>query len=258
MSTGQRTRLKRLVNHHTGISLRKVSRKFDVHRRTIERELNRMEIQYRKKKKAHSYAPKQLQEVPMRAGRLYRTLISSDVELIMDEETFFTLINESVSANRGFYTTKSDVSSAEVTFKRTQRYSAKVMVWIALSEKGISGTFFTKHHQPIYDERYLKHCIKGILLPFINRYHDPIKVLFWIDLTWSHYASSVIDFWTSKESNRCQNRNIRREGLRRRARGQNNWPVGKENTHNTKRSEHDFYASHVFVDTKANSKNSRR
>jgi transposase len=61
ISAGQRTRLKRLVNHHTGISLRKVARKFNVHRRTIQRELNRMGIQYRKKKKAPRYTKKQLE-----------------------------------------------------------------------------------------------------------------------------------------------------------------------------------------------------
>ncbi|CAF3262830.1 unnamed protein product [Rotaria socialis] len=39
ISTGQRTRLKRLVNHQTGISLRRIPQKFNVHRRTIQREL---------------------------------------------------------------------------------------------------------------------------------------------------------------------------------------------------------------------------
>ena len=136
----------------------------------------------------------------MRAGRLYRTLTSSDVALIMDDEKFFTLINEPVSNNRGFYTTDSDVSPAEVKFKRTQKYSAKLMVWIALSEKGISDPFFAKQHQSVNEETYLEHCSKGHLMPFINRYHDPNKVLFWPDLASSHYASSVIDL-VPKEKN---------------------------------------------------------
>ena len=199
ISSGQRTRLKRLVNHHTGISLRKVARKFDVHRRTIQRELNRMEIQYCKKKWVPLCRKKQFEEVPMRAGRLYRTLTSIDFELIMNDEKVFTVINESVSTNRGFYTTDPDVSPAEVKFKRTQKYSAKVMVWIALSEKGISEPFFAKQHQSVNEEKYLEHCIKGHLMPFINRYHDPNKVLFWLDLASSHFASSVIDFFDEQK-----------------------------------------------------------
>ena len=158
-----------------------------------------MGIQYRKKKKAPRYTKKQLEEVPMRAGRLYRTLMSSDVELIMDDEKFFTLINESVSTSRGFYTTGPDVLPAEVKFKQTQKYSAKVMVRIALPEKGISEPFFAKHHQSVNEETYLDHFIKGHLMPFINLYHDPNKVLFWPDLASSHCASNVIDFFDEQK-----------------------------------------------------------
>ena len=135
----------------------------------------------------------------MRAGRLYRTLTSSDVELIMDDEKFSTLINESVSTNRGFYTTDPDLSPAAVKFKRTQKYSAMVMVWIALCEKGISEPFFAKQHQSVNEETHLEHCIKGHWMPFVNRYHDPNKVLFWPDLASSHYASRVIDFFDEQK-----------------------------------------------------------
>ena len=37
ISAGQRTRLKRLVNYQTGTSWREIAQKFDVHRRTIQR-----------------------------------------------------------------------------------------------------------------------------------------------------------------------------------------------------------------------------
>ena len=81
----------------------------------------------------------------MRAGRLYDTLTSSDFELIMDDEISFTLINESVnSSNRAFFTTDPDISPPEVKFKRTQKYFDKVVVWIALSGKGICEPFFAK------------------------------------------------------------------------------------------------------------------
>ena len=78
---------------------------------------------------------------------IVRWLLSSDFGLIMDDETIFTLINESVSSNCGFYTTDPDMSPPEV------------MVWIALSEKGISEPFFAKQHQSINAETYLEHCI---------------------------------------------------------------------------------------------------
>ena len=42
MPSDQRTRLRRLVNHYTGIALRKIAPKFGVHRRTIQRDLKAM------------------------------------------------------------------------------------------------------------------------------------------------------------------------------------------------------------------------
>ena len=53
-SSGQRTRLKRMVIHHTGVSLRKITSKFEVHRRTIQRELKDIHIIDRQKEMCSS------------------------------------------------------------------------------------------------------------------------------------------------------------------------------------------------------------
>ncbi|CAF2035334.1 unnamed protein product [Rotaria magnacalcarata] len=81
----------------------KIVQKFNVHRKIIQRELIDMGIHYRKKS-ALRYTEKQIEQVPTRARRLYRTLLNNDFELIMDDEKYFTLTNESMSNNRGFYT----------------------------------------------------------------------------------------------------------------------------------------------------------
>ncbi|CAF3358579.1 unnamed protein product [Rotaria socialis] len=167
-STGQRTRLKRLVNHKTGISLRRIAQKFNVHRRTIQHELIDTGIHYREKKCAPRYTEKQIEEVPARARRLYRTLLNNDFELIMGDEKYFALTNGSVSTNRGFYRSDSSTTPSDVKFKRTQKYPAKVLVWIAISEKAI----------------------------IISK-----KVLFWPDLASSHYTASVTDFFEEKNIN---------------------------------------------------------
>ena len=140
----------RLVNHHTEISLQKVAKKFNVHWRTIQWELNRIVIQCRKKKKAPRDTTKHLKEAPIRDGRLYRTLTSTDFELIVDDEKIFTVIDESVSTKRRFYTTDRDVSPSDVKFRRTRKNSAKGIVWMALSEKGISEPFFAKQRRKIH------------------------------------------------------------------------------------------------------------
>ena len=58
----------------------------------------------------------------------------------MNDEKYLTLSNESVSTNRGLYTSDPSVAPTEVKFKRAQQ----VLVGIAVSEKDISKPFFTK------------------------------------------------------------------------------------------------------------------
>ena len=50
-----------------------------------------------------------MEKVPTCSRRLYVTLLNNGFEIIMDDEKYVTVINESVSTNRGFYT--SDLSS---------------------------------------------------------------------------------------------------------------------------------------------------
>jgi transposase len=142
LSKQKLTRLKRLFDHKAGISLRQVVPKFDVHITTISRNLKAMGITYRKKKRAPKYNDKQVEEIPTRARRLYRTLLNDNVELVMDDEKYFLLHNESTAANRGFYTSDPSTTPSAVKFKRTQKFAPKILVWIAISENGISTPFF--------------------------------------------------------------------------------------------------------------------
>ncbi|CAM4799961.1 unnamed protein product [Rotaria magnacalcarata] len=86
LSRGQLTRLKRLVNKKTGISLRRLAPRFKVSYQTISNRLKAMGIKYYKKQRAPKYTDKQLEEIPTRARRLYRMLSNNDFELIMDDE----------------------------------------------------------------------------------------------------------------------------------------------------------------------------
>ena len=156
---------------------------------------------YRKKKRTPQYTVKQMEEVPTRARRLYPTLLSNDFQLIMDDEKYFILTNESVSTNRGFYTSDRSITPSDVKFKRTQKYCTKVLVWIAISENGISKPFFSKQAQAINEITYLKHCIKARLMSFIKTYHNKENILFWPDLATSHYAESVISFLEEQNIN---------------------------------------------------------
>ncbi|CAM4824600.1 unnamed protein product [Rotaria magnacalcarata] len=194
LSRGQLTRLKRLVNKKTGISLRRLAPRFKVSYQTISNRLKAMGIKYYKKQRAPKYTDKQLEEIPTRARRLYRMLSNNDFELIMDDEKYFLLQDQSVPTNRGFYTSDKRTTALQVKFKRTQKFEPKILVWIAISEKGISKPFFSKQKQAVSQTTYLNQCIIQRLMPFVTSYHNKEKVLFWPDLASSHYGNNVLQY----------------------------------------------------------------
>ena len=79
----------------------------------------------------------------------------------MDDKKYFTLTKDTVSTNRGFYTSDLNITRPNVKFKRAQKYSAQVLVWAVMSEKGTSEPFFTEQKQTINEQTYLNHCIKA-------------------------------------------------------------------------------------------------
>ena len=57
--------------------------------------------------------------------RLYRMLSNNDFELIMDDEKYFLLQDQSAPINRDFYTSDKRTTVPQVKFKRTQKFEAK-------------------------------------------------------------------------------------------------------------------------------------
>ena len=153
-----------------------------------------MGIRYYKKQRAPKYIDKQLEEIPTRARRLYRMLSNSDFELITDNEKYFLLQDQSTTTNRGFYKSDKRTTAPQVKFKRTQKFEPKILVWIALSEKGISKPFFSKQKHAVIQTTYLNRCIITRLLPFIKSHHNKENVLFWPDLASSHHGRDVLQY----------------------------------------------------------------
>ena len=132
--------------------------------------------------------------MPTRAWRWYRMLSNNDFELIMDDEKYFLLQDQSAPTNRGLYTSDKRTTAPQIKFKRTQKFEPKILVWIATSEKWISKPFFSKQKQAVSQTTYLNWCIIVRLIPFIKSQHNKEKVLFWPDLASSHYGHDVLRY----------------------------------------------------------------
>ena len=128
LSRGQLTRLKRLVNKRTGISLHWLAPIFKVSYQTVSNHLKAMTIRYYKIQRGPKYTDKQLEEVPTRARGLYSMLSNNDFKLIMDDDKYFLLQDQSAPTNRGFYTSDKHTTAPQVKFKRTQKFEPKILV----------------------------------------------------------------------------------------------------------------------------------
>ena len=73
-----------------------------------------------------------------------------------------------------------------------------MLVWICISDKGISPPIFQKSGLAVNKSVYLD-IIKRGLVPFIEKHHSDGKYKFWPDLASSHYAKVVVDYFRAKK-----------------------------------------------------------
>ena len=182
------------VNNRSGVSQRKLARRFHVHQSTVSRNLRRRtSICIRKRRKAPKMdSEDQEKRAKTNCGKLYRELLSG-CDLILDDEKYLTLSGKNVSGNRLFYSTDPATTPADIKFQKRKKFEPKIMIWMAMSSKGVSNVYVHKSKQAIRQNTYLQECINKRLLPFIEKYHPNGNFLFWPDLASSHYSKSVQD-----------------------------------------------------------------
>lgn len=182
----------RSVNDRSGVSQRKIARRFQVHQSTISRNLlRRTSVVIRKRR----HAPKmdsedQEKRSKKNCGKLYRKLLNG-CDLIIDDEKYFTLGGDNVCGNRYFYSTNPGRTPASIKYQRKKKFQPKVMIWMAMSAKGVSSVYVHRGKQAVRQDTYLEQCINNRLLPFIEQYHHNTNILFWPDLASSHYSNAV-------------------------------------------------------------------
>jgi hypothetical protein len=74
---------------------------------------------------------------------------------------------------------------------KQKKYIQKILVWLALSSKGISTLFIGTTKGPaITTDVYINKCLNKLLL-FIEAHHAHDEYVFWPDLASSHYANKT-------------------------------------------------------------------
>ena len=90
--------------------------------------------------------------------------------------------------NAYYYADKNDKIIDCSKVKSRRKFEPKLLLWIAISDKGMSEPFIASSGLAITKEVYTKHCLEQRLLPFLSNKHTHDDVLFWPDKASAHYA----------------------------------------------------------------------
>ena len=181
-----------LVDNKVGVSQHRLGRRFGVNQSAISRNLKkRTSVRVYKRRSAPKYiSDDQQKRAKFNCLKLYKK-ISPNCQLVLDDEKYFTFSGNFPENNRYY---SSDTSSApeNIKFIQKQKFEPHLLVWLAISSRGISDPYIHRSKIAIREEIYLKQCIRAHLLPFIKNYHQNDDTLFWPDLASSHYAYSAL------------------------------------------------------------------
>ena len=95
-------------------------------------------------------------------------ILKPGVQLILDDEKYFSL-NGDISCNRKYYTTDRSTAPSEIKFKTKMKFELKLLVWMTVSQKGISSIYVHRSTIAIKQETYLHDCIRKRLSIVITR-----------------------------------------------------------------------------------------
>ena len=131
----------------------------------------------RKKQKIPKRTVKQITAAKTKCGLLYR--ISYGKSIILDDESYFILSHSAINGNDNFYS--SDVSQIpeSVKYRPIVKFEKKLLVYICMSDKGISTPVFRESGYVVNKEIYLN---EKKVVSFIGKHHSCGDYVFWPDL----------------------------------------------------------------------------
>lgn len=203
MPKAARTRLLKAASDKKGVTSRKLARKFNIDRSYVSKLLAKGQVKWHRRERAPAATPEQEQKQRARCRKLSRERLpaKSDISIIMDDESFFPFKHDEMPGNAGYYTSDKENTPPEVRYRRKKKFPPKLLVWMAISDRGYSELFFVPNKGSINGEVYRTECIERRLLPFITKHHSDGNYLFWPDLASAHYANLTTTLLKDKNVN---------------------------------------------------------
>lgn len=200
MSASQQQKLKRTIDHKTGMSQRKLASKFEVSVGTINNSLKRLGVSYFKRRRAPKHTEEQAQRQNDRLKILADKVSgdSSSCDIVMDDESYFTLSGAGMPGNFGYYSSDRNRTPNDIRLRDEAKFPEKVMIWCCISRRGISDVYVAPKRTLMDALLYQTKCLSKVLKFVDSHYDSRDEVLFWPDLATCHYATINQDFMTNE------------------------------------------------------------
>lgn len=183
-------KLKKMFNNRSGCSQNRAARAIGCSQAYICKMLkHKSGIRKQKKQKIPNRSSQQKQAARPKCRQMTENY--RGYEFVMDDESYFTLSNSTLAGNDIFYTDNIQNVPENVRYKKQSKFEKKVMVWVAISSKGMTDAYHVPAGLAINQHVYREECLSKRLLPFLRKKHSRDKFVFWPDLASSHYAKSV-------------------------------------------------------------------
>lgn len=190
----------KMVKSDPNLSVCDGSAKLKISKSTFDHvKVHDLGIKAYRKESAPKYTGDQAGRAKTACRRIYRKrlLAEKPTILIMDDETYVPMDRDQVPGVEYYHCERKGDVPDQNRFKPKAKFFKKFLVWQAIDELGnVSDPFVTTG--TMNGEVYLKHCLKKHLLPFIEKYHQNHKILFWMDMATCHYKKEVTQ-WLSAQ-----------------------------------------------------------
>ena len=175
-------------------SFRKAAKKFNTSESNIRRICKIHGIKSFKRQKAPKSSLNQENRQIERLKHLTSTKIKKGARrhIIYDDEAYFGLFNENHSGEMWYHSSDKSKVDPKVKFRLVEKFPTKMMIWLAISKKGISKPYFHEKKNALDGKTYGKECIEKKLIPFIQKNYPKGRYLFWPDGARCHYAKDVL------------------------------------------------------------------
>ena len=158
-------KVKRYFDHRTGRSQRKIAGKIGCSQAYISRLIKKhTDIRCYKKSKRPLMTDKQKQQARPKCRKMYYRYRGTD--FVLDDEAYFPLSHNNLPGNDRFYSSDRSETPDEVKYDHKAKFAPKLLVWLAISPKGVSKPYFCPSGLAINQNVYLD-IIKNNLKPFL-------------------------------------------------------------------------------------------